>query len=240
MSKPRVVAVTVMALTLAGSARANSFIQLDEIGFDFNSKYVARGAILADQPALQPTASFSLTGTPLSLDAWGSYVPSDRAVMRASDELDLTAGAAFEVPLSDQLFDVFFGLTRYDFPGAASGERASHELSCECAHRSRLAPALSYSYDFDLYDASYVQASCCPGFALNSSESVSVCVSPSLAFGDLGQPFGFQDATLALSAEIDLGGLSFSPSFGYSHGSAAQNPDHRGMWSGIGLRFATD
>lgn len=222
---------------LAPNGWADGPLEVSEVGFDCNTSYVSRGAIVAEQAAVQPTASLAVTNTPLAIDLWGSYVPSDRATSSEVDEFDVTMSAGLDRAIAGQSFAISGGVTRYHFPGAPAGARVSHELACSCEHQSALAPSVSYFYDFDLLNASYLQCSCCPELALNSSGTMSVCLSPAIAFGDLGQPFGFQDASLALSTGFEFGGLSLSPSIGYSYGSAAQNSDHHGVWSGLGVRF---
>lgn len=237
LAAARLIGPTTILALVATTAGASGPLEVSEVGLDCNTSYVSRGAIVADQAVVQPTASLAVKETPLAIDLWGSYVPQDRDTFSEVDEFDVTMSGGIDRAIAGQNFSFSGGVTRYHFPGAPAGARVSHELACSCEHQSSLAPSLSYFYDFDLLNASYLQCSCCPELALNRSGTLSVCVSPAISFGDLGQPFGFQDASLALSTGIDFGGLSLSPSIGYSYGSAAQNSDHHGVWSGLGVRF---
>ena len=232
---------TVMLLaTVTAPVQAGTIFHLDEVGFDVNSQYVARGAVVAERAAVQPTATLSLTNAPVTVDLWGSFVAQDREVFGEVDELDVTATTGLEVPVGSQKFDLSCGLTRYHFTGAPSGAETSHELGLSCAHQSWLAPQIDYYYDFDLLDAHYLQVCCGPEVGLNRSGSLSLSLAPSVAVGDLGQEFGFQDASMAMSASLAWGSMSLSPTFGYSYGSAEQNPDHHGWWGGFGVRFVNE
>lgn len=232
--KPTTFLAVVGLTAIAAPAMANHLFLVEDAGVDLNSSYVSRGSVVADRATLQPTLSLTVENTPLAVDVWGSFTMQDRQVHSTADELDITVSAGQSVGK----LDVSAGVTHYNFTGAPTGSQFSQELCVCCEQSSGLAANANYFYDFGLLDSSYATIGIAPSLTLNKSGSLALSFEPTIGFGDLGQSFGFQDATFAVSTGFDWSGLALSPSVGYSYGSEAANPDGHGFWTGLGIRFA--
>ncbi len=216
-------------------ARAEEPITLDDLGVDVCTTYFWRGYQIVDHPALQPVASASLANTPLSLSGWGSLTLGDRNNHKQVDELDLTFSAAHDAKLGERTFALEAGAVVYTFPEAPKGTRRSAEVFASVSPDAVLAPTLSYFYDFDQWDASYLSFALAPEIGLGGESTLTI--TPSVGFGDTDQAFGFQDATVTTSTTFSWRGLDWTPALGFTHTSRNVNADRGGVWGMIGLRI---
>lgn len=227
--------ILLLSLTLVPRAQAGSRLEVDDLGLDLCTTYFWRGFEIVDHPALQPTASTSLTETPLSVAFWGSVVLGDHNNHDATDELDVTLSAAHDFALGERTVSAEAGSVLYNFPEAPKGTRRSAEVFASLSPDLALAPTVSYFYDFDQWDASYVSLALAPEFTLHDDSSFAI--TPSIGFGDTDQPFGFQDLTCAASTSFSWKGLDWVPTLGVTRASRNVNADRGGVWGTIGLRF---
>lgn len=223
------------ALCLATASSAVGPLAVDELGVDLSTTYFWRGYEVVDHPALQPLVNLTLRDAPLSLTAWGSLTLGDHNNHKPSDEIDLTLAVAEEVTLGRLDLGLETGAILYTFPEAPRGTRRSAEAFVACSPDLPLSPTLSYAYDFDQWDASYLAIALAPELPLRSDRALAV--TPSLGFGDSDQPFGFQDATLSLATTFAWRGLDWTPTLGLTRASHAINANRGGVWGTVGVRF---
>ena len=217
-------------------------------GLDLASKYVARGAVLFDGPALQPALSASVEqgeGT-WTAGAWSTVDADDQGGNRGHfTEVDLYV----EHERSLGPFTATFGLLRYEYPNtgfAASGE-VHAALGCEWEVAT---PTFHLWYDFEQADGAYLDLELARSIDL--AEHWSLELSASAGWMDSGQggyyfgveEEGFSDLTttarLACAASESLGlalTVGFSRVLDGQYRDAVDHADNAWVMVGAELGF---
>jgi uncharacterized protein (TIGR02001 family) len=184
---------------------------------DFNaayvSKYIWRGYDLnGTQPALQPGATFYLGNTGLTAGIWGSYNLGSMTKQEMT-EVDYTLTYANSLG-EDWNYSIYYSL--YNFPPVTGPGAKSGELFLSVTGNNLLLkPTLTYSYDNDQGNGSYV--------SLNVKSQLPVgplpldcCLTVGYDGGQYGVKPGISDATLALSSAVPAGQATITPLFSYT------------------------
>lgn len=173
MSPPRVLAsLAASSLVAAGCAGVPPDLSA---GLDVTTKYVARGALLFDDPAFQPsvTATFESEGGSWTVGEWASIDGTNRDGHGGeATELDLFVERA--QPIGP--FSVAAGLYEYLYP--ASGDSSTGEVYGTISYEHEFAtPTFQLWYDHDEADGVYANLDLSRTIDLSETWSLSISVS---------------------------------------------------------------
>jgi uncharacterized protein (TIGR02001 family) len=178
------------------------------VEIDHASKYVARGAVLFDGPALQPavTASLPLGGGTISGGAWSTIDEDDRAG-NSGRFTEVDVHLEYERPVGP--LQATLGVLRYLYPN--TGFPASAEIHGALGWENEIAtPTLHLWYDYDHGNGSYVDLELAHEFDL--SERWSLALSTSAGWMSAGQgAYYFGADSSGFSDSTSSAALSFSP-----------------------------
>ena len=190
-----------------------------EFQADVMSKYIWRGFDLYDDdnPALQPSLTYTFGESGFSVNLWGSFALGERSMYKDYDEIDLTLDYAFS--LSDQVeMSVGFIQYGYYFGGKDVYEEcATQELYVSAGlPEAFLAPILTVFYDVNLGSGLYVLLEASHSFPL--SETIDLDLYAGLGYN--GKQFidesGLSDLTIGASLPISLGDWTIAPLVNYT------------------------
>jgi len=207
---PALPAGLVLAAAGCASTKPDFGVEVDHV-----SRYVARGAVLFDGPALQP--AFTVTATraegTLSGGIWSTIDEDDRGGNAWNfTEVDYHV----EYERSFGAWKTTLGLLRYDYPH--TGFAASGEVHVAAGYENEIAtPTLHLWYDYDQANGSYVDLELARDFELGERWSLALMTSIGRMSRGQGSYYfgvdeeGFSDFTSTAS-------LSFSPNetFGFA------------------------
>jgi len=183
-----------------------------EVNATFASRYLWRGFVLNDTPALQPSVAIQVRG--LSVSSW-SNLAYRGPTGQAWTEHDLTLSYSRQL----NRLNLTGGYIHYSFPNIPSGGgRYTHEFFVAAGYESRFRPVLAYYRDVRLGDGDY--------FYLSGSHTVELAraIRASLSGGVGLNRHLWQDHTAIsncdLTVELDIPGRSarLSPFFTVSVG----------------------
>ncbi len=210
-----VLAAAVLGLVFGAAPLAAQW----EFQADVMSKYIWRGFDLYynNNPAFQPSVTYTFGESGLSANLWGSFALGDRSTYKNHDEFDLTLDYAFS--LSDQLkMSVGFIQYGYYFGGKeVFKENTTQEFYVSAGlPETFLSPTLTAYYDVNLGSGLYV--------ALEGSRSIPLSESLGLnlkaRLGYNSKQFinesGLSDLTLGVSLPIKLGDWTIAPLVNYT------------------------
>lgn len=232
-----------LLLGACAGSRPDTSIEIDHV-----SKYVARGAVLFDGPALQPsiTATKKIGEGTLSGGAWSTIDEDDRGGNAGHfTEVDLHVEYERELgPLTATL-----GLLRYLYPN--TGFPASAEVHAALGCENDIAtPTLHLWYDFDQADGAYWDFDL--GHSFDLSERWSLALAASAGWMEHGQgayyfgvdESGFSDfttsAALSFSPNDTLGftlTLGWASVLDQDYRDAARSPDNAWVMIGAQIGF---
>lgn len=243
------VCVAALALGTVPAARAEDDVTFG-VAADFFSKYIWRGQNVVDDWVMQPSASVGYKGFTGSI--WGNVDMTGEVVGDWEfNEIDYAVDYSAAIPGQEMLgFSV--GLIYYDFPNTTFD--ATSEVYGGLSADLFLSPAVTWFYDFDEADGSYIQFSL--GHTIEKVASwgeESYCdveFGASVAYATDGYNdfyFGVDDGalndlTLSVGMPFNLGSLTIKPSIAYSMmidddiRAATDKSDN--FWGGVGLAYS--
>ena len=178
------------------------------VALDHTSRYVARGVVLFDGPAWQPsvTATADTGEGTWSGGAWGTIDGNDDGANRGNfTEVDFYVEHERVVgPLKTT-----FGLLRYVYPH--TGFPASGEVHLAAGYENEIAtPTLHLWYDYDEGDGSYVDLELARSFDLDERWSLALSASSGWMSSGQGAYYFGVDAS-GFSDFTTTAALSFAP-----------------------------
>ena len=209
-----------------------------EFQADVMSKYIWRGFDLYDDnnPALQPSVTYSFGESGFSITAWASFALGERSVYKDYDEIDLTLNYDFQ--LSDQVgMSVGFIQYGYYFGGKdICKENTTQEFYVSAGlPETFLAPTLTAYYDVNLGSGLYVLLEASHSVPL--SENVGLDLSAELGYN--GKQFidesGLSDLTIGASLPITLGNWTIAPQVNYTFVFLDSVNEDNEFWFGISI-----
>lgn len=175
---------------------------------DLTSKYVARGALLFDGPAVQPSASATIEqgGGSWSVGAWSTIDANDDGGNQGRfTEVDTYV----EYERSLGTFTATLGLLRYNYPNTDFA--ASGEAHAALGYDNDIAtPTLHGWYDYDQADGPYVSFDLARDFDLAEHWSLALSVSVGW-MGDGQGAYYFGVGSSGFSDLTSSAALSFAP-----------------------------
>ena len=224
-----------LAVVLCGLSAINSYAQLTVTGgTEVVSQYVWRGYALVDGSTLQPFLDINWEDKGLSLSLWGSAAMARRDQYQGVDEFDIMLNYA--IPAGAHL-EVNAGVIFYTFPGQESftfAEQTSPEFYVQVAPHLPFSPEVFLAYDANLGGDFYASVGVGQGFSM-AGQAFSLGVAAGYNNGQFDATSGLSHLDVALSTEIVLGRVSFSPRAVYVR--SFENTENRGnrVYFGVGL-----
>ena len=242
MRKFGIIFVAVLTLGALSPTNAQSNISV-EASVDALSGYLWRGAPLGadDKFVLQPSLTFGLSDSGVSLNLWGSFFAQSRTATEAADELDFTIDYSGSFPESSVSYSI--GYVQYTFPNGGSGSEHSEEAYVSLSFDSPLAPSVIVYYDFGLIDDYYVAVGIGPEFPLGDDENAPA-LGLSASVGFAGDAYGssvFNDVTIGASVGFAAGNVAISPMVGVTinkNNITGNVSDKASVWAGVSFGFS--
>lgn len=209
-----------------------------EYQVDVSSRYIWRGFDLNPQnkPVLQPSVTFALGDSGLSLNLWSSF----SFVSKDLNEVDVTLSYDFQ--LSKDVA-VTVGLIHYGWyfvDGFTFKDNTTQEFYATLGFsRLPLAPEVTVYYDFGSGDGLYLELGV--SHSLRLSDDLNLDLSGSLGYNDKlwVTESGFSDLTFGASVPFNVGKVTIAPFLNITFVLMdAVNP-HIGneIWSGASIIF---
>ena len=190
----------------------------------FETKYIWRGQTLGDDPVIQPGASISDYGFTFSV--WGNY---DTGSLDRFTEWDYVFDYTFNIGEARELFGfskggefldplgISLGYTYYTFPNLDGDAYDSHEFYVGLAYDILLQPFITYYYDFDSGEGSYLEFGIGHSFDLGSEIESNIGITA----GYNGSQWGFDSSmsNLLFSGDMSIPLFEYftiSPNVNYS------------------------
>lgn len=210
---------------------------------DFTSRFIFRGIDILgnNNPALQPSITYTFGESGLSLNVWGSFALSERERCKYLDEIDLTLTYAFKTP-EKYLLEVGFINYGYWFSKAHKfKDMTTQEFFVKAGLPTLLfSPALTAYYDINQGDGLYLQLSGMHTLVLN--KGINLDLSAKLGYNagwciPEGAKTGFSDLTIGAAVPFNVGKITLSPFINYTFVFLdAINQDDE-FWFGVSLIF---
>jgi hypothetical protein len=220
------------------------------VGADLFSKYVWRGQNVVDDSVLQPSASIGYKG--LTGSIWGNVdLTGDLVDSWEFSEVDYVVDYSNTFP-GQETFGYSVGFIYYDFPN--TGWDATSEFYGGLSADVPLSPAVTWFYDFDEAEGSYIQFSI--GHTVEKiaswgeESSCDLELGASVAYATDGYNdfyFGVDDGalndlTLSAGVPFTFGSLTIKPSIAYSTMIDGDVREATGksdnFWGGIGASYS--
>ena len=230
--------ILLAGLVLVGPANAQEGVSVG-ITLDGYSGYIWRGAILgADNKAVvQPGIELGFGESGLTIGAWGSFFAQDRSTLDQADEADIYID--YSTTLSEESgVGISIGFTEYTFPSLSSGTKHTEEVYVGLSVDHENSPSVTFYYDFGTVDAWYLVFSAGIDVPLGEEDGPAWSLGGSVAISDYGGKTGFNDVTVTASISFGSGGVSISPTVGYSYADSSINPDNSSFWGGVSIGFS--
>jgi hypothetical protein len=213
MNMARKIVLTVLCFVLCASLFTTHMTAGVEFGLDFSSRYIWRGFDLNpdNKPVLQPSVTFAVGDTGLSVNFWGSFSFEDKAL----HETDITLSYDFTQLKDVSLSIGFIHYGWYFTDGFTFKDHTTQEFYITAGlNNVPLKPALSLFYDVNNGDGLY--ASLGIGHGLKLSESLTLELAASLNYngGQWIEESGFSHLDFSASLPLKLNNVSVSPFFG--------------------------
>lgn len=226
-------------VVMADDTTASEGIGLD-LTLDFNSKYIWRGQNLSDDWVMQPGASFGFGD--FTLGVWGNVdITNDNDYEWEFTEvdyyIDYSASLAEGIGFS-------LGYIYYDFPAPGG---STNEVYGGLSFDTVLDPSVTWYYDFDYANGSYIALGLGHTVALSDTSPLSLDLGLNLGWADSNyndaywgvDSSGFNDLTLSAGIPIEIGSWTVTPMVNYAMlidsdvRDAASESDN--FYGGIGL-----
>jgi uncharacterized protein (TIGR02001 family) len=210
---------------------------------DMTSRYIWRGFdMLPDNnSALQPSLTFDLADSGLSLNLWASFALTDRGVYKYSDEIDFTLTYALKTPES---LSLVLGFTNYGYWFAEDfkfNDNTTQEFFVEVGlPKVLLSPKLTAFYDVNLGDGLYVQLSAAHQVSLAGNLGLDLSAALGYNAGQWlpeGADTGFSDLTIGASLPLKVGTVTLAPFMNITFVFLDAVNDDNELWFGVSLIF---
>ncbi len=210
---------------------------------DFTSRFIFRGIdILSNNnPAIQPSITYTFGESGFSLNAWASFAFTERERCKYLDEIDLTLTYVFKTP-EKYLLEV--GFTNYGYWFSSSHKfknMTTQEFFIKAGLPTLLfSPALTAYYDINQGDGLYLLLSGVHTVAL--TKNINLDLSAKLGYNagwciPEGAKKGFSDLTIGAAAPFKAGKITLTPFVNYTFVFLdAINLDNE-FWFGISVIF---
>lgn len=209
------VVVSLVGVSFAEDAIESKGIGVD-VTLDFNSKYIWRGQNLVDDWVMQPGASMGFGG--FTLGVWGNVDMTNEN----GEEWEFTE-ADYYVDYSGSLAEGIgysIGYIYYEFPQAGGD---TQEVYGGLSLDTFLSPSVTWYYDFDQVEGSYVAFGLGHSIELSKEFPLALDLGLNIGWGDDDynaaywgvDDDGFNDLTLSAGLPIELGSWTFTPSVNY-------------------------
>lgn len=202
----KVIFTTILLASLGLSAQWN---------FDLTatSRYIWRGFDLLpdNNPALQPSLTYTFGDSGFSINAWGSFALKQRDEYKYFDEIDLTLNYDLEL----EELTISAGLIHYGYyfvDGFSFKNNTTQEFYLGLALGGLpLEPRLTAYYDINLGDGLYLEAGLSREFAF--SENLALNLDAWLGYngGQFQVKKGFSDLNLRADLAISAGSITIQP-----------------------------
>jgi hypothetical protein len=169
-------------------------------------RYLWRGQLLSDGPALQP--GFTLNFNKLSLGYWGSFHAFGGGAKY--NESDYTLSFADSVPYLDFL-SLKGGFTAYTFPYSAPNANNTTEIFAAISSGSPLSPYAAFYYDTMLGAGGYAEAGISHSVSLGDF-SFSGALTGGYNFGQWGYEKSLTVLGITASVSYAIAGVKITPS----------------------------
>lgn len=202
-----------LSLVLSCSLFTTHMNAAAEFGLDFNSRYIFRGFDLNpnNKPVLQPSITFVLGKSGLSVNVWGSFSFEDKAL----HETDITLSYDFTGLKNVSLSVGFIHYGWYFSEDFTFKANTTQEFYLTAGLPNvPLKPTLSLYYDINNGDGFF--ASLGIGHGLRLSEGLTLDLSASLNYngGQWIEGSGFSHFDFVASVPVTFGKISISPFVG--------------------------
>ncbi len=210
---------------------------------DFTSRFIFRGIdILSNNnPAIQPSITYTFGKSGFSLNAWGSFALSERERCKYLDEIDLTLSYVFKTPGKYSLEVGFINYGYWFSPAHKLKDMTTQEFFVKVGLPNVLfSPTLSAYYDINQGDGLYLQLSGIHTVALN--KNINIDLSAKLGYNagqwiPAGAKTGFSDLTIGAAVPFKTGKITLSPFINYTFVFLdAINQDDE-FWFGVSVIF---
>ena len=173
------------------------------------SKYLWRGQLLSDAPAIQP--GFTLNLNKFSFGYWGSYHGFDSTPNY--NESDYTFSFMDTVPYLDVL-SVKAGFTVYTFPYSAPSANNSTEIFGGLVLGTLLTPTVTFYYDPTLGMGGYVEGGISHSYTFDALKELSVsgALSAGYNFGQWAYTPSFTALAATVGVSYTIAGFVLTPS----------------------------
>lgn len=204
------------------------------VGLDVYSQHMWRGASLADEVTVQPSAWVPLGAPGLSLGVWGSFAAQNRTAYDQADRLDFIVDFQKSPgPASPLTFRA--GFREYTFPNGPDGSKHTEEAYAGVKASLPLVNAeLTLYRDFNVIEGTYVQA----GFSPPVSPVPGLDLRLDVGVSDYSDEWKWNDVTTSLRLGIPLGPLvEAGPAVGYTYSNGDLYEDNSNFWAGVSVRL---
>lgn len=239
--------LSLACVCLAGSVAQAEITPTVGLSVDYFGKYIWRGQDFTDEPVLQPGATIGLGKVTLGI--WGNLETTNvNNEKNAFTEVDYTIDYSDSVPGVEGL-GYSLGIISYDFPETGA---QTYEAYLGLSLDTVLSPSLTYYYDYDDVDSSYVSVGVGHSIPdiLGPDSGVAADLSASLGWGASKYNNAYwgvndsaiNDLVLGAAFPFGLGPVTVTPSVNYViltdsdiKASNAFNTDNEYLFAGIGV-----
>jgi uncharacterized protein (TIGR02001 family) len=200
----------VLFALLLGTSSLSHLDAAVEYQVDVSSRYIWRGFDLNPQnkPVLQPSVTFTLGDSGLSLNLWSSF----SFVSKDLDEVDVTLSYDFQLSEGVAMTVGLIHYGWYFIDGFSFKDNTTQELYATVGFsRLPLAPELTVYYDFGNGDGLYLELGV--SHSLRLSDELNLDLSASLGYNDKlwVAESGLSDLTFGASVPFKVGEITISP-----------------------------
>lgn len=206
----------------------------------FVSRYIWRGfdCIADDCPAVEPSITLAFGKSGVWFNAWSAFALADTDFV----ELDLVLGydQAFS---EDLIFSAGAGYFTFpSMPNYPDENSATPEVYAGVTLTSfPLSPNLTLYYDFNMGDGIYTTLSVSREFRVKEKKvSSTVLAGYTRQYRGIGVDPGFSDICLGISTDLELKGLTLTPTVNYVIVPNETVNDENEIWVGLSVGWSTD
>lgn len=184
-----------------------------DFGITATSRYVWRGfdLLLDNNPALQPSLTYTFGESGFSINAWGSFALKERDDYQDADEMDITVNYDLEL----KNITLSAGLIHYGYyfeDGFSFKDSTTQEFYLGIALDGLwVEPRLVAYYDIHLGDGLYLEAGASREFAVSESLGLSLDAWMGYNNGQWQVKKGFSDLNLRADLAIPAGSFTIQP-----------------------------
>jgi len=204
------------------------------------SRYIWRGfdCIANDRPAIPPSITLDFGKSGVWFNAWSAFALADTDFV----ELDLVVGYD-RIFSKDMTFSAGAGYFTFpSMPNYPDENSATPEVYAGVTLTSfPLSPNLTLYYDFNMGDGLYATFSLSRGFLVKEKLiSATVLAGYTRQYQGIGVDPGISDICLGISTDLELKGLTLTPTVNYVIVPNETVNDENEIWVGLSVGWSTD